>query len=636
MNSSKLGISVNGAIMSVTLFLCFASTTVLAEGICLEGEIMTLPLRKGCFMDEIGWITIAIEGNDLVVEFAAPTIDPEVWLFDETQLYLGWSVPSSCDYTAFPWKHPDLGGALSDEYRIHLTDLVVECGETLYLVARAVISGEETWAWDENCTLISDGCCGQYCPINWTFGEGAAEWPMFCHDLQRTGYTPLNGPARNFTLWTFETGDNVFSSPAVAGGRIYFGSRDNSFYCLNSTSGAHLWNFTARSTPQSPAVAYGLVYFGSADFRVYCLNATTGELVWEFMTGYNINACPAVHGGRVYIGSQDRHFYCLDAFTGDLLWKFESKGAFISSSAALKDGRVYVGCTDTRLLCLDASSGTLIWQFEAEDAIHSSPALYQGRVYFGSMDGKVYCLDATDGSMVWNYTTGYWVLSSPAVADGRVYAGSNDKQAYCLNASTGALIWKYNTGIEVPTSPAIANETVYFTSYGAWVYCLDAVTGALIWHYDGRGFCYSSPAVADGRLYTGFFDHRMHAIGSQDFGFATDTGDLVSVSSNSFVSGFQLDDPKREFSFSVSGKDDTRAFVNVTFPRGLAGDAPSIYADGSLLKPLISSNSTHISIYAEFAGDVRGLRIASVPELLFLPGLLLVVAALLVISARRR
>ena len=35
----------------------------------------------------------------------------------------------------------------------------------------------------------------------------------------------------------------------------------------------------------SPAVAGGFVYIGSEDYNLYCLNATTGGLIWIFGTG---------------------------------------------------------------------------------------------------------------------------------------------------------------------------------------------------------------------------------------------------------------------------------------------------------------------------------------------------------------
>jgi outer membrane protein assembly factor BamB len=603
-------------ILLILLLVCSFGT---AAGGWVEGELKTFTLNLGCELDWIGWVDLNIERQELVVNFSAVTWDPDVWLFNETQLYLGSSAPTSCDHDTFPWKH-DLQGTLTDEYRIELEDLDLGCGETLYFAARAVISGRETWGFDENCTKISEEFpCAKYCAVDLPCEDDTLieDWPMFSHDIHHTGYTSEPGPTKNYTLWTYDTGNNVFSSPTIAIGRVFFGSRDGHFYCLNATSGAQLWNYLIAKTVHSPAVDGGRVYVGSSDFRVYCFDAITGSLVWDTRTGYYVNAPPAVHEGRVYIGSWDYHFYCLDASTGTMLWRFEAKDNFEDSAAAVRDGRVYVGCTDRRLLCLDASTGGLLWQFETGGGIHSSPALYGDYVYFGSMDGNVYCLDAIGGAQVWNHSTGNTVLASPAVAYDRVFIGSSDRVFYCLNATTGTSIWEYNARGEITSSPALTNETVYFGSTDGRVHCLDTKTGCFIWEYETGDTIYSSPAVADGRAYIGSFDDMLYAFGSQSFGFATDTGEFVSVESNSVVGGFYFNDSDREFGFASSGDEGTTAFANITFPSGMLGETPLVYEDDKPITPVVTQNATHTAIYIEYVNGRHDVRVATVPEVIF-------------------
>ena len=58
----------------------------------------------------------------------------------------------------------------------------------------------------------------------------------------------------------------------------------------------------------SPAVADGKVYLGSWDDKFYCLDAVTGSLIWSYTIGGHIDdSSPAVFEGRVYIGSYDRN-----------------------------------------------------------------------------------------------------------------------------------------------------------------------------------------------------------------------------------------------------------------------------------------------------------------------------------------
>ena len=70
------------------------------------------------------------------------------------------------------------------------------------------------------------------------------DWPMFRHDTTHTGYSSSLAPEKGEVLWSYTTGDHVFSSPAVVGGRVYVGSFDDKVYCLDAVTGAHVWNYT--------------------------------------------------------------------------------------------------------------------------------------------------------------------------------------------------------------------------------------------------------------------------------------------------------------------------------------------------------------------------------------------------------
>ena len=67
-------------------------------------------------------------------------------------------------------------------------------------------------------------------------------WPMFHHDLNNTGYSlsPYT-PQTNNILWTYTTGFYIIGSPAVVDGRVYIGSDDEFFYCLNADTGEEIW-----------------------------------------------------------------------------------------------------------------------------------------------------------------------------------------------------------------------------------------------------------------------------------------------------------------------------------------------------------------------------------------------------------
>ena len=112
-------------------------------------------------------------------------------------------------------------------------------------------------------------------------------------------------------LWSYTTGGQVQSSPAVANGAVYVGSEDKNVYALNATTGAKLWSYaTGDFVHSSPAVANGVVYVGSWDHNVYALHAKTGAKLWSYATGDQIDfSSSAVVDGMVYVGSKDGAVY---------------------------------------------------------------------------------------------------------------------------------------------------------------------------------------------------------------------------------------------------------------------------------------------------------------------------------------
>ncbi len=128
------------------------------------------------------------------------------------------------------------------------------------------------------------------------YAEGTAkQGVMFGFDAAHTHNNPYEhtlSPANASQLkplWSFPTGGEVLSSPVIADGMVYVGSRDKRLYAFDAT----------------------------------CRNAC--QPLWSFLTGSDIYSSPAVAGGMVYIGSDDGKFYAFDAGCRNAcqpLWNF--------------------------------------------------------------------------------------------------------------------------------------------------------------------------------------------------------------------------------------------------------------------------------------------------------------------------
>jgi outer membrane protein assembly factor BamB len=362
--------------------------------------------------------------------------------------------------------------------------------------------------------------------------SNADEWPKYRHDLNNSGYTADNGPTNPVKLlWNFTTMKSVASSPTVANGCVFVGSKDGALYCLNASNGELLWYFNSNGSEvnAAPTIYNNSIYVGVDNGNLYNLDIATGKPVWTTSIGGLARSCPAISEGRVYVGSGDHDFFCLNASDGSIIWTFPTLYR-VQSSPAISDGVVYFATDDFHVYALNASTGGQLWRTHT-GSVASSPAVYNGCLYIGSIDSYVWGLNASTGDKIWGYQTENSVFSSsPAVAYGCVYIGSDDNNVYCLNASNGERIWQSPTGYWVRSSPAVADGNVYVGSEDYNIYCFDAFTGEKKWSYETGNYVDSSPAVVNGTLYVGSCDNHVYA-----FAVGSPTDHLPSESPNSLA-----------------------------------------------------------------------------------------------------
>ncbi len=341
--------------------------------------------------------------------------------------------------------------------------------------------------------------------------SGNNDWLMFHHDPAHSSYTTSNNSGYYpKPLWNYTTGAAVVSSPAIADGLAFVGSKDYNIYCLNTSNGRVVWSFaTGNEIDSSPAIYGGCVYVGSNDGWFYCLNISSGMPIWVSVVEGQVQSSPAVVDGRVYVGSGKHDFYCFNASDGSLLWVYPIDSP-VKSSPAVVANVVYFAADNYYVYALNATSGQEIWR-EHTGSQSDSPCVYNGYLYTGSYDGFVWALNASTGSKVWQYRTNGVVASSPAAAGGCVYVGSDDNNVYCLDALTGAKIWSRATGYWVRSSAALVASFLYVGSQDYNVYCLDAVTGAKLWSVATYDYVDSSPVITNGVLYIGSNDRHIYA-----------------------------------------------------------------------------------------------------------------------------
>ncbi len=375
--------------------------------------------------------------------------------------------------------------------------------------------------------------------------------------------------------WIAKLGHKTYSSPVVAGGKVFIGTSDSTLddprfeptgggvlLCLDEATGRLLW-------------------------RLVVPRLTTGKKSTDFdAMGLGICSTPAVDGDRVYVVTNRDEVLCLDVngmangnvgpFTDErhhwttaghtpmeqgprdahIIWRFDMVALPVfphdaAASSVLVYGDVlYVGTgngVDNKvpplpdapsLIALDKRTGRLLAaEHEGIGAcvFHgqwSSPSL--GRVntrplvFFGAGDGVCYAFDAltaTDGSFqylhkVWSYDcTAPYRLDT----DGKpIDYWSGDRREGRGNRDDGRFV----SPSEIIGTPAFYRNRVYVAigqdpQHGrgrGLLTCIDASkfgditkTGK-IWSYDKIDRSLSSIAIADGLVYAADMPGRVHCL----------------------------------------------------------------------------------------------------------------------------
>jgi outer membrane protein assembly factor BamB len=317
----------------------------------------------------------------------------------------------------------------------------------------------------------------------------------------------------------------IASSPRVDDGRVYTAvvlpsafASSGALYCLDRKRGEEIWMFNdgggMKDVFSSPCLAGGRVYIGEgfhqhADCKLYCLDAASGKKLWDFATRSHIESTPCVWGNRVYFGAGDDGLYCLDADTGKKIWHMP--GLHVDASPLVIDNRLYGGSgvgdsyRDTVLFCLNADTGEQMWRMPVDLPVWGMPAVQGECLYAGigngnflmSADqlekpkkpaGAVLCLERSTGKRIWRYDVPDGVYVRPCVDEKYVWFAARDRHCYCVDRRGGDLIWKTDLGSAVVASPSLADygesKSLYVASSGGLVSHLDARTGKVVWTFD--------------------------------------------------------------------------------------------------------------------------------------------------------
>lgn len=346
-------------------------------------------------------------------------------------------------------------------------------------------------------------------------------WPMFRGDAAHTGAQPGRPVAAHpATVWRTFLGGEIYSSPVVANGRVFVGTKSGFLVALDATDGSEIWRvdlggYVTRSTP---VVADGVVYVASG-YAAFALRETDGSERWRTPVRFVGSASPTFADGVLFVPTQEGNIFALDGRTGEEQWHRRTEG-LVFGSVAVADGLLAYGDEGGTVYALAEDTGREVWRADVGGGVVGSPAIADGLVYVNSGKPALVALAIADGAERWQAEIGG--DASPAVTGDLVVAPGNDQGLYGFDAKNGTLRWLLPTGGKIRSSPALVGDEVYVAS-GRSIYAVISATGSPAWSFPTGDVISASPAVVDGVLYIGGQDGFLYAIGDDGRSPATST-----------------------------------------------------------------------------------------------------------------
>ncbi len=249
-------------------------------------------------------------------------------------------------------------------------------------------------------------------------------------------------------LWEFAAEGPIIGGATAVDGRAYFGSSDHRVYAVDIATGKSVWDApfeTGNWVWSTPAVDGKYVYIGSMDHTVYALDRQTGALVWQRDLGASIPGAVCVADGQVYVGSIAKRLHVLNANTGDEVWQ-RDLGQWVWGEPLVHEGYVYVPSLDGKVHALATGDGSPRWEpVQLNGAVRAGAALMDDHLIVGTDTGRVYRIAISDGSAQLIAEVQGRILSRPSISGDRVYVGTTLASVVALDVTRadGGPIWIY-------------------------------------------------------------------------------------------------------------------------------------------------------------------------------------------------
>ena len=208
------------------------------------------------------------------------------------------------------------------------------------------------------------------------------------------------------TDWETKLGGSIKAAPALSEGTLYVGDYGGNMNAVRASDGNLQWQTpdlgVGLGQPgriySTAAVAFGRVYAGDVDGRVYSYDERSGAIAWSYSAGNYVYSGVAAADTKttdpaVYFGSHDKQAYALDAKSGKPIW-IEGAGGQISGPATVVGDVFYLSTfSGNSTVGFDIGTGRRVFSFDDGEY---GPVVSDGEKLYLTGGSTVIALDPID------------------------------------------------------------------------------------------------------------------------------------------------------------------------------------------------------------------------------------------------
>jgi len=188
-------------------------------------------------------------------------------------------------------------------------------------------------------------------------------------------------------LWQFQAGGAVMSQALVWKGKVVFASQDGNVYVLSPPG--RVQNVIKLGSPVliTPLIDNNRMYTGTEDSVFHCLDLRRQKSKWKIRLGGKILAPPLADARSIFFVASNCVLFCLDKKSGEIRWwrALPSLGRY---DLEFSDGQIIASSSSPTLVCLDRKSGDQVGSYDVDSELRSNPLWLAPYLVASSYDYK--------------------------------------------------------------------------------------------------------------------------------------------------------------------------------------------------------------------------------------------------------